>query len=166
VVQELKELGTSADEKKALARLLVEDIRPIDNNTTASARAKTDRSLLAPILDDLDKNMAASVGGKIKAVDQLSKLQAQNATDKTMQIGLGDNGISTAINPMGTGSRRLSFGRSEKEVTQLSDLIGNPTPENLDKLRRMAEIDPRARRALQWISTWAGVSSSSASREK
>lgn len=160
---ELNTLGVTSTEAKMLARLVGDTLKPIKDKTDAigSASAK-DRAVYEALLDYGDPNLLKEQTNRLNVVDSLAKLHSEYGTDRAVNLHLGKNPVSTLVNPFGEGSFRARLGRSAKEAQELSDLLSNPTPENLTRLREMSKTNPNAKRALEWAATMAGSAQSSA----
>lgn len=161
LASELSGLSPSDQQKRELARILSDQVSPIPNLAKVGPQATGDRASLKALLDDIDPDLSARVGIKTKVADQLSKLHAEGSADRTMGLNHSQNIISKAISPFGTISMGAGLRTSEKETSRLSQLLGNPTPENLAKLEALSKIDPRAKRALEWISSLTAASQNS-----
>lgn len=157
---ELSALRATPDQEMQVARLLSDQIKPIPHLSAASPQQMGDRAHLQSILSSLDPQFSERAMRNIWVADRLSMTAAQNAADRTQTANLSNNAISKITSPFGSTARWAGLRTAEKEVAQLSEIIGNPTPENLNKLRELAKVDPRAQRMLEWISTLVGASQS------
>lgn len=156
--QELNGLGLSDVEVRQLARMVGESLDPVPNLTKGSDTMKQDRQIFETLLDYVNPDLAKQAGNKLDVKDSLSRLSSEHAADRTANMQRSKNPLDLLFRP----ASRVGLRVGEKEAQKLSDLLANPTPENLDKLREMAKIDPRAKRALEWIGTLSGAAQSSA----
>lgn len=160
---ELNTMNVTPEQARGLARTLGEHLSVIPDKTKAlGTNASLDRKIFEALVDYGAPNLSRASKRNLSVADALSRLNAEHATDRTMGLHLSKNVGSTLVNPFGTAARNFALNRSAKETQKLSDLLANPTPDNLAKLREMAKIDPRAKRALEWISSLAGVGATSA----
>lgn len=160
---ELNTMNVTPEQAKALARTLGEKLAPIPDKTKAlGTNAALDRKIFEALLDYADPRLLGPAKRNLSVADALSRLNAEHSADRTMGLHLSENVGSKVVNPFGSMSRTFALNRSRKETQQLSDLLANPNPQNLQKLREMAKIDPRAKRALEWISSLAGVGNTAA----
>ena len=160
--KELNMLGLDQKAQREIARLIADGADPVPNLTKSSDLSKLDRQMLDSVLANVNPDLAASVGKKLSLTDSLGRLSAEHAADRTMGLNLSKNPLGTAINPMGTISMRAGLRTSEKEVANLAELLSNPSPANLAKLREIAKVDPRAQKVLQWVSSMTGGAQNSA----
>lgn len=154
----LQTINADTQLRRELARMLADQVQPIPNLTRASPAQMADRGNLATILTDVDPALAAPVLNKIKAADRLSMLGAEQGADSTMRSSLSQNLLSDLASPFGSAGMRARLRTSEKETARFSELLGNPTPENLTKLQELSKVDPRAAKILQWVSSLVGAS--------
>jgi hypothetical protein len=162
---EINSLGLSDPEVLQLAHAVGKKIDVIPNLMRASDTSKADRAIFSSLVDYVDPSLAAHATNKLNAADNLSRLSSEHAADRTLGLNLSKNPISAAVSPFGTINLRSGLRTSEKEANNLANLIGNPTQANLARLRELAKVDPRARRALELVSTLDAGATNSATQK-
>lgn len=154
---EINSMGLTDDEVLRLAKAVGTNLHPVPN--MAMAGDMRDREIFTKLVDYVDPDLAKHLGKKVSVADALSRLSSEHSSDRTLGLNLSKNAVSNMVNPFGTISLRAGLRTSEKQTAQISELIGNPTPQNLAKLQELSKVDPRAKRALEWLSTAAAAMS-------
>ena len=160
--QRLPNVVRSLSDAEALqvAKMMADRLRTMPNKASASFDAKRDRDVLQHLLERVDKPLADSVRNKVDVGDSLSRLGAPHASDTTLDFKQSRNPVQWMTSPFGTAGFRAGLRTNEKESRNLSELLSNPTPQNLEQLRRLSLIDPRAKKALEWVSSLMGSAQS------
>lgn len=160
--QEISSLGLSDDQIRQLAKSVGKNLKPVPYLASADTQ---DRQIFQTLLDHVDPSLASQVGKKVSVADALARLSNEHSAATDVMLNLGKNATSNTVAPLSTISLRSRLRASEGQTSKISDLLGNPTPENLDKLRKLSLVDPRAKRALEWITTISGSMTASPVRD-
>lgn len=153
--KEIRTLGMADPEILQLAKAVGSNLKPVPN--LAMAGDFHDRKIFEKLVDAVDPDLAKQLGNKISVSDALSRLGNEHSAATDVMLNLGRNPVSNIVSPFGSTDMRARLRTSAGETAKISELLGNPTPENLEKLRQLAKIDPRAKRSLEFLSNWAGA---------
>jgi len=153
---EINTMGLSDPEVLQLAKAVGGRLKPVPSLVNEADLA--DRRIFEKLVDYVDPDLASQLGKKLSTADALSRLSSELSAATDVTLNMGKNPVATAVSPFGEVNLRSRLRTSAKETSNLSELIGNPTPENLRRLQELSRIDPRAKRALEWLSTAAASS--------
>lgn len=165
LVSELNDLGVTRAEAQQIARSIAQGIDPMPNITTAARNAGIDRKMFLTILEAANPAAAEGAANRLGVVDQLGKTTVKNPSDRLGMKSLGNNPLGLIMNPFNEPSMRMRLRTTEKETSRFAEMLGNPTPENLERLKKLAEVDPRAARMMQWIGSLVGSVQNSGVRQ-
>lgn len=147
------------EEALQTAEVLGKRLRAVPNVSTGQS-ALNDRRLYEALIRHGDASASPIVRKNLEAADSLSRLSAESGVDTATQMTMGKHWVDW-LSP-GSLKLRNSLRVQRAETADLSKLLASPTKENLRKLEELAKIDPRAKRALEFISTWGAAASTSA----
>lgn len=157
---ELNTAQISRAEAAELARIIGAKLSPIPS-IPGNQAALADRQLFNTLLEYVSPDMAKGAANKLSVADALSRLKSEHGTDMTQRLNQSKSPMDW-LNPLGTAGFRNRLRVGEREASQLSELLANPNAENLAKLRELSKVDPRARRALEFLSGWGAAGATSA----
>ena len=162
---ELNTAGVTPAEAKQLARIVGDRLEALPDATKAANTTQlANRRLFNQLLEYADPSLKTEATRKIKVADALARLDAEHSADSTQRMTNQKNWAQWGL-PFSTAGFRNSLRVGREEAQSMSQLLANPTPENLEQLRKISLLDPRAKKFLDWYSAWGGAATSSGSRE-
>lgn len=136
----LTQVATDPTVRSQLARVIADsNKKPLK---TAGPGIEGVQKARQTAVDLSDPTAAATYANKTGAADTLSRLTAEAGADSTARANLSRSGVAAIAAPFLEIRNRLRLRMSEKETTVLSNLLANPTEQNMKLLQKIATERP------------------------
>lgn len=147
--------ASGPDISNKIARALLQQrVRKGPQNPAQALRGMegSDESAAVEALIRAGKGDVSKFRKNLHGVDLLSRTSsaADELGARSSPVQLQQNTISTVLGPFATGMRVFGYKTQQQAYTDIAKMLSNPTPENLQKLEQIAQVEPRVRRLMSY----------------